>query len=179
MKYLKKPFVLLVLLTSIIVSRTFAQDSVFNYSSMLKFSLNWTVKTERAKEIKEARAKEVMQDNEYTFTGFEKGIFLNNPLMLDGMPLDYGEFSLTSTGELTVIKGAAGQTTEVPFRVYLRRNGSKVLIPGKEKSEPNQTKIDITEILKHAENGDHVVIEAVRKEDGSVKRILKLLYDGC
>lgn len=180
MKYLKKSFILLILLTSIIGSRTFAQD-FFSYNAMLKFNRDWTVKAELAKEVRQERAKEVMQDNEYAITGYEVGIFLCNPLMLDGKPLDYGEFSLTSTGELTVIKGAATteQTMEVPFYVYLIRNGNKVLIPGKERFEPNQIKIDITEILQHAKSGDHLVIEAVKKEDGSVKRILKLLNDGC
>ena len=176
MKYLKKSSTLLILLLSIIGSPIFAQDS-FNYNATLKFSRDWTVKTERAKE----RAKEVMQDNEYAITGDEVGIFLSNPLMLDGKPLDYGEFSLTATGELTVIKGApiTEQTMEIPFYVYLRRNGNKVLIPGKERSDPKQIKVDITEILLHAEHGDQLVIEAVKKEDGSVKRILKLLNDGC
>jgi|SRR5688572_20036308 len=181
MKYLKNSFTLLILLASIIGSRTFAQDA-FNYTAMLKFSLDWTVKTERAKEVKQERAKEVMQDNEYTMTGYEVGTFLDNPLMLDGKPLDYGEFSLTSTGELTVIKGGATteQTMEVPFYVYLRRDGNKVLIPGMERSDPKQIKIDIAEILQHALRGDHLVIEAVNKEDGSVKRILKLINDyGC
>lgn len=179
MKYLKKSTIL-ILLSSIIGSRTFAQDS-FNYNATLKFSLDWTVKAERAKEVKQERAKEVMQENEYATTGDEVGIFLCNPLMLDGKPLDYGEFSLTSTGQLTVIKGASitGQTTEIPFYVYLRRNGNKVLIPGREGSEPKQIKVDITEILRHSERGDQLVIEAVEKEDGSVKRILKLLNDGC
>lgn len=170
----------MMLLTSSFGLQTFAQDS-FNYNAMLKFSRDWTVKSEREKEIKQERAKEVMQDNEYVTTGYEVGIFLCNPLMLDGKPLDYGEFSLTSTGELTVVKGVSipEQTQTIPFYVYLRRNGNKVLIPGKEKSDPEQTTIDIKEILQHAERGDLLVIEAVRKEDGSVKRILKILGDGC
>ena len=120
-----------------------------------------------------------MQDNEYVITGDEVGIFLSNPLMLDGKPLDFGEFSLTSIGELTVIKGTATsqQTTEIPFYIYLRRNGSKVPIPGMERFD--QIKVDIAEILRHAERGDQLVIEAVNKEDGSVKRILKVLGDDC
>lgn len=166
----------MILLTSIIGSRTFAQNKdLFNFDAIL------TLKTERAKEVKQERAKEVMQDNEYASTGYEEGIFFCNPLMLNGKPLDYGEFNLLSKGELTVSKGAAitGQTTQIPFYVYLRRNGNKVLIPGMERSDPKQIKIDISEILRHAEPGDHLVIEAVKKEDGPVKRILKLLGGGC
>ncbi len=180
MKYLKKSFTLLMLLTSIIASRTFAQE-FFNINTILKFNNDMIVKAELAKEAKQERAKDVMQDNEYASTGYEKGIFLCNPLMLNGKPLDYGEFNLHSNGELTVNKGAAitGQTTQIPFYVYLRRNGNKVLIPGKESSDPKQIKIDISEILRHAESGDHLVIEPVNKEDGPVKRILKLLGVGC
>jgi len=180
MKHFKRSFILLMLLTSIIGSRTFAQE-YFNINSILKFNNDMIFKAERAKEVKQERAKEVMQDNEYASTGYEEGIFLGNPLMLNGQPLDYGEFNLYSQGELTVSKGAviAGQTTQIPFYVYLRRNGNKVLIPGKERSDPGQIKIDISEILRHAEFGDHLVIEAVKKEDGPVKRILKLLGNGC
>jgi hypothetical protein len=214
MKHLKTLLILLMLLTSIIGSWTFAQDSFnsnatpqsnfdaiakaaeakevpqeraleerdsFNFNAMFKFNLDAIVNAARARELKEERAREVMRDNEYTITGYEEGIFLSNPLMLDGKPLDYGEFNLASKGELTVVKGAAtyGQTVQVPFYLYLRRNGSKVLISGKKRSDRKQIKIDISEILRYAEPGDHLVIEAVKKEDGSVKRILKLLSLGC
>ncbi len=83
-------------------------------------------------------------------------------------------------GELTVTKGAAitGETIQVPFYMYLRRKGYKVLIFGKARFDQEQIKIDISEILRYAEPGDHLVIEAVNKEDGSVKRILKL-PGGC
>lgn len=180
MKHLKRSLTLLMLLTSIIGSRTIAQDFV-NMNAICKFNNDMIVKAALAKEVKQERAKEVMQDNEYASTGYEEGIFLYNPLMVNGKPLDYGEFNLASSGELTVIKGTAmpEQTTEIPFYVYLRRNGNEVLIPGKERSDPRQTKIEISEILRHAEPGDHLVIEAVNKEDGPVKRILKLLGLGC
>ena len=156
------------LLTAIIGSRTFAQDSLF---------VGAFFNADQAKKTKQERAREVMQDNEYTITGEEKGVFLANPLMLDGKPLDYGEFNIGSKGELTVTKGApiSGLPTPIPFYAYLRRDGKKILVAGKEKPDTRQTKIDISEILRLAEPGDQLVIEAVRKEDGSVKRILKLL----
>lgn len=172
MKQLKRSFILLLLLTAIIGSRTFAQDSLF---------VGMFFKADQLKKTKQDRAREVMQDNEYTITGEEKGIFLTNPLMLDGKPLDYGEFNIGSKGELTVNKGApaSGLPIQIPFYVYLRRDGKKILAAGKEKPDPRQTKIDVSEILRLAEPGDQLVIEAVRKEDGSVKRILKLIGDGC
>ena len=79
------------LLTVIIGSRTFAQDY---FSSLNLF--NQTKNLDRAKEI--------MQDNEYTSTGYEQGIFYSNPLILNGKPLDYNVFNVESKGELTVLK---------------------------------------------------------------------------
>jgi hypothetical protein len=180
MKHLKKSLTLLMLLTSILGSRIFAQD-FFNIASIHKFNNDMMLKAELAKKVKQERAKEVMQDNEYASTGYEEGIFLCNPLMLNGKPLDYGEFNLQSQGELTVTKGAAitGQTMQIPFYVYLRRNGNKVMIPGKERPDREQIKIEISAILRFAEFGDQLVIEAVNKEDGPVKRVLKLLGGGC
>jgi hypothetical protein len=127
------------------------------------------------------RAKEVRQDNEYIPTGREKGIFLENPLMLNGEPLDYGDFDLLSTGKLTVRKGAEkqGQTTPVDFYIYLRRDGNKVLLPGNEKCARKYNEVEIGEILQYAEPGDLLVIEAVNPEDGTVKRILKIRGRGC
>lgn len=165
MKLQTKSFILLLLLTVIADSRTFAQD-YFSFIKILDDS--W-------------RAIDVRQDNEYTSTGYEQGKFFCNPLLLDEKPLDYDAFSLRSKGELTVIKGAAitGQIIQVPFLVYLRRSGDKVIIPGKDGAGPGKTKIEISEILKHAKPGDELVIEPVRKEDGLAKRILKLLGSGC
>lgn len=170
MKHLKRVFTMLLLLAVIIGSPAFAQDY---FSSNPRFSLN-----ARSRSV---RAREVLQDNEYTSTGFEEGTFYDNPLMLDGMSLDYTAFNLKSTGELRVVKGAAttGQTTLVPFFVYLRRAGKIVLIPGKESPDINQVKVDLSEILQHAQPWDQLVIEPVRKEDGPAKRILNLLGDGC
>ena len=179
MKHFKRSLTLLMLITSIMGSRTFAQD-FFSIDAISKFNSSMMLKAVLEKERKQQRAKEVMQDSEYASTGYEQGTFLCNPLMLNGGPLDYGDFNLASSGELTVNKATdiPGQTTHVPFYVYLRRNGNKVLIPGTETSE-KQTKVEISEILRYASPGDQLVIEAVNKEDGPVKRVLKLLNLGC
>lgn len=152
------------LLTVIIGSRTFAQE-YFSFSRALGLT----------------RAQQVVQDNEYTSTGYEQGSFSCNPLMINEKPLDYNAFSLKSRGELTVVKGAAisGQSTQIPFHVYLRRSGNIVITPGGDRQDAELTKIEISEILKYAQPGDQLVIEPVRKEDGPAKRILKLLAGGC
>ena len=163
MEHLKKSFALSMLLTVIIGSRTYAQE-YFDLAQILNV----------------VRAQAVMQSNEYQATGYEEGTFFCNPLMLDGKPLDYNLFSLKSKGILTVVKGAAktGQSMQVPFHAYLRRCGKIVNVPGMEKPDPTHLDIDLSDISKHAKPGDQLVIESVRKEDGSVKRILKLV-DGC
>jgi hypothetical protein len=164
MKHLKRSITLLMLLTLIIGSRTSAQ--VLSLEAQLE-------------KFTQDRGNEVVQDNEYTNTGYESGNFLSNPLLLDGKPLNYTDFSLATKGELTVIKEAAvtGKTTPVAFYVYLRRNGISFFIPGKKRSDLNR--IEISEILRFAKKGDQLIIEAVNKEDGAVKRILKLPGDGC
>jgi hypothetical protein len=168
MKHLKKSSILLMLLTVIICPRAFAQDyfTSLNPFNQLQDSV---------------RVIPVVQDNEYTTTGYEQGNFYCNPLVLNGKPLNYNVFNIELKGELTVTKGAVatGKTTKVPFYVYLRRDGQKVLIPGNERPDVRQTKIEISKVLKHAKPDDLLVIEAVRKEDGPVKRILKVRPGGC
>jgi hypothetical protein len=200
MKHLKQTLVLM-LLSSFICACTFAQDLVVNSTSQdadqqrsdTNTSPSMTapkvpifdprLKAQRAEEdkLRLERAKEVRQDNEYTVTGNERGSFFDNPLMINGTPLDYGEFTLESAGELTVIKKApiTGATIEVPFYIYLRRDGIKVSLPQGGRHDSKQTKINLSEILDHAKAGDHLIIEAVNKEDGAIKRILKLLNNGC
>jgi hypothetical protein len=168
MKHFKKFSFLLMLITVITGSRVSAQDYFTSLNPFTQLQMS-------------PRALDVKQDNEYTSTGHELGIFYDNPLMLDGKPLDYNVFNNKLTGELTVIKGAAitGKTLQVSFYCYLRRDGKRVSVPGNEKFNTGYIKVDISEILKYAKDGDHLVIEAVNQVDGPVKRILKVLAGGC
>jgi hypothetical protein len=168
MKHLKRLSILMMLLTVISGSRVFAQDYFTSLNPFNQLQMS-------------PRALDVKQDNEYTSTGIEQGIFYENPLMLNGKPLDYNVFNNKLTGELTVIKGAAitGKSIQVSFYCYLRRDGTKVPVPGNEKCKTGYIKVDISEILKHAKEGDLLVIESVNKVDGAVKRILKVLVGGC
>ncbi|HEY8934968.1 MAG TPA: hypothetical protein VIM65_07090 [Cyclobacteriaceae bacterium] len=127
------------------------------------------------------RAKEVMQDNEFVISAKAVGKFFDNPLRLDGYTLDYRAFSLESKGELTLIKGATltSDTVQIPFYIYLRRDGTVINLPGKEAKRPQHVKVDISTILKYAAPGDQLIIEPVNKEDWQAKRILKLLEGGC
>jgi hypothetical protein len=179
MKPIKKTFALLALLTFVTTAPTFAQDSMRTSSQNL-FRFATAQEIMQNLQLK-ARAKEIIQDSEYDRTGFEVGIFLDNSLMLDGRPLNYGSFGLQSSGELTVarVEAATGQRTMIPFFVYLRRNGTKLFVPGKERPDVQQLTIDLREVLEHAKPGDQLIIEPVKKEDGPTKRILKLISNGC
>lgn len=187
MKHLKKRFTLLMLPALLISSETFSQDSSRsfaqdNYKTSAQNSFRFATAWEVMQQIRvKQRVREIMQDNEYTTTGYEQGNFLVNPLMLNGEPLDYSIFGLSSKGELTLAKEATttAQTEQIPFYVYLRRNGKKVFIPGKASPDQKQIKIEISEVLNYAKPGDQLIIEPVRKEDGPAKRILKLLGNGC
>jgi len=179
MKHFKKTLLPLTLLTLIIGSRTSAQDSS-------RTSAHHYFKFASAEEVMQQirskqREKEVVLDNEYKRTGYEQGVFLSNPLMLDGKPLEYSVFGVRSKGELTLAKATTitGQTIQIPFHVYLRRNGNKVFILSKVKPDSKQTKIKLSKVLEYAKPGDQLIIEPVNKEDGPAKRILKLFENGC
>jgi hypothetical protein len=127
------------------------------------------------------RAKEVMQDNEFVVSAETVGTFFINPLLLDGNTLDYSTFSLQSKGELSLVKGGAltGNPIQIPFYVYLRRNGRIIQLHGEETLKLKRLKIDLSMIMKFALPGDQLIIEPVNKEDWQAKRILKLMEGGC
>jgi hypothetical protein len=127
------------------------------------------------------RAKKVMQDNEFVIGATSVGNFFANPIRLNGQPLDYNTFSMQSTGELTLVKGApvSNTTVQIPFYIYLRRNGTIVKLDDEEALQSRHIKIDISTILKFALPNDQLIIEPVNKEDWQAKRILKMLSGGC
>jgi hypothetical protein len=155
----------LLVLTVLFEFPVFAQ-SLFSFNSLLNTG----------------RQKEVMQDSEFLPTGQAIGNFYGNPLRMDGQPLEYSTFKIKSKGELTVIKGDAvtGQTIQIPFYIYLRRNGTMVKLPGEDLLKSKHMKIEMSTILELAEPGDRLIVEPANKEDWKAKRILKLFGDdGC
>lgn len=109
--------------------------------------------------------------------------FFCNPLVLNGKPLDYTQFSILSQGQFCVVKGKPGvQSIEkIPFRIYLRRKGV-IINQGKSSSTQAVLSIEISEVLKLAWPGDHLIIEPVRESDQQAKRIIEVIEgqgDGC
>ncbi len=160
----KKSHALLLILVTLIVSPAFAQPFL---------GVDPWPESERAKNVR--------QDNEYVVNDKAVDNYFYNPLVLDGKALDYNKFSIQTSGELTLIKGlsATGKVIQIPFYVYLRRNGTIVNVPGEERSKVKYMKIEISTILEHAREGDHLIIEPANEEDWQAKRILKLLDGDC
>jgi len=127
------------------------------------------------------RSMEVMQDNEYVVRSKATGNFYCNPLVLNGQPLDYTQFSPQLKGELTLTKGALslGKRVQIPFYIHLRRNGALVKLPD-EALSGEHLKIEVSRILKFAQKGDQLIIEPANSDDWPAKRILKLVEaDDC
>ena len=118
-------------------------------------------------------------DNEYVDRGEAIGNFYCNPLRLAGSVFDYNTFTLESKGELTLVKGDSktGKMVEIPFSVYLRREGK--LIAGSCVDGVVYTKIEVAAILAYAEKGDELVVEPFNNEDWPAKRIVRIEWRGC
>lgn len=119
------------------------------------------------------------RDHEFAYSGQPDGFFYCNPLMLEGVAFDYNAFTLESKGELKLIKEESkrGKIMEIPFYLYLRRNGKLIAHPCGE--GVMFSRIEISVILKIAQNGDELIVEPVNKEDWPAKRIVRIGGDGC
>ncbi len=167
MKLFKKSFTLFFLLTTCCASLTCAQSfrsfsSFPNYDPLL-LSCPGAEK----------------RDNEFAYSGQPNGNFYCNPLMLAGVAFDYNAFTLESKGELKLIKDErkSGKVVEIPFYLYLRRNGALVTHPCGD--GVIFSKVEISTILQAARMGDELIVEPVHKEDWPAKRIVKIGGDGC
>jgi hypothetical protein len=114
------------------------------------------------------------RNNEFAYSGQPEGIFYCNPLMLEGEEFDYFTFGLESKGELKLIKSEAksGKMVEIPFYLHLRRNGVPATYPCGE--GVIFSKVEISDILKVALDGDELIIEPVNEEDWPAKRIVRI-----
>ncbi|MGM9507058.1 hypothetical protein ACS5NO_05010 [Larkinella sp. GY13] len=137
---------------------TFPQPSVFSGSVLLTEN-RVTDSHENSKSTAEKKTKE----------------FSDNPLLLDGIPLDYSFFSLNSRGKLAVVAGDpySPDAIKIPFRVYLRRDG-KPLNRTKADGHCEKAEIELSDVLAYAQAGDDLVIEPIRKEDAVARRIIRL-----
>jgi hypothetical protein len=126
-------------------------------------------------------AREVMQDNELERSNAVRSddVYLCNPLLLNGGILDYGNFTLSSTGELSLIKKEPGSSRSIEISFYIRLRRSGEILEAKDDNILNKAfhKIEVSKIMALAQPGDQLIIDPVEKEDWSAKRILMLIPD--
>ncbi len=118
------------------------------------------------------------RNHEFVNTEPPDGFFYCNPLMLDDVAFAYHDFTLESEGELKVIKedSKTKKKIEIPFHLYLRRNGTLIAHPCG--AGVIFSKLEISTIMKFARNGEELIIDPVNKGDWPAKRIVRL-GDGC
>lgn len=124
--------------------------------------------------VTENRVTESLENKKNTEEKKAK-VFANNPLVLDGIELDYSFFSLSSRGKLAVVAGDpnSADAVKIPFRAYLRRNG-KPVNGAKPEVGCATSEVELADVLAYARIGDELVIEPTRKEDAVAKRVIRL-----
>lgn len=98
-----------------------------------------------------------------------------NPLLMDGEPINYEQFSLTSRGIITMIAedSKSKKVMVIPFRIYLKRD-NKIVHLGGSASADKLSEIEVSQILKFANLGDELVIEPIDKKFQTSTRVFFL-----
>ncbi|MES2516630.1 MAG: hypothetical protein V4585_00900 [Bacteroidota bacterium] len=110
-----------------------------------------------------------------SITARENEKIISNPLLIDGEPINYEQFSLTSRGIVTMIAedSKSKKTMTIPFKIYLRRD-NKIVHLGGSSSTDKLSEIEISQILKFANLGDELVIEPIDKKFQTSTRVFFL-----
>jgi len=118
-----------------------------------------------------------MQDNEFERSeiGRAENIYCN-PLILDGHPLDYANFTIHTRGVLALTIGnpASPGSAKIPFFIRLRRDGKILNNPNMDFLDKRLSAIEISTVLAFSLPGDHLIITPVNNVDWKAKRILKI-----
>ena len=129
----------------------------------------------------QAWAQQVMQDNELVrYNVGQDANFNCNPLLVDGKSLDYSQFHLGSSGELSVVKGnpESKDAERIPFYISIRRNGEIIVDKKMPFLDKVLYKVNLLDLQPFSRPDDVLIINPVRREDWKAKRILKLI-GGC
>ncbi|OIN57445.1 hypothetical protein [Arsenicibacter rosenii] len=110
-----------------------------------------------------------------TATLAQSASFFNNPIQLNGYPLDYSNFTLLSRGVMTLVDpgGSSEKGKQVPFRVYLRRKGV-VITEGGMSDKTEYRNVPIHQILSKALPGDELVIDPLYRNDRINRQVITL-----
>jgi len=106
------------------------------------------------------------------------GNYYSYPVIFNGHILDYADFKMKSRGQLSIVTDNPGSAnaTEVPFYIYLGRNGKIVKECKMNCLNQPVNSIEIADILSFSKAGDVLVIIPAAKPGGKTKIILN---PGC
>lgn len=101
--------------------------------------------------------------------------FYDDPVTLNGHPVDYFTFSLHTRGVIGLRESYMVSELQrpIPFKLCLRRNGAIIRQVGSnETADVYAVKLD--DIMPFARYGDELVLMPVRPTDQRSKRVIKL-----
>jgi hypothetical protein len=102
-------------------------------------------------------------------------VLYNEPVTLNGEPVDYFTFSLHTRGFIGLREDnmVSERKRPIPFRLYLRRKGAIVRQAGSTETG-NAYVVQLDAIMPFARYGDELVLMPVRPTDQHAKRVIKL-----
>jgi hypothetical protein len=96
-----------------------------------------------------------------------------NSVLLNGVAIEFSQLSLVNRGVVSLVRGnpQAMVKTNVPFRVYLQRNG-KIIDADTYASHYPMLQYQFADILKFAKAGDEIIIEPADKNDPAARTVI-------
>jgi hypothetical protein len=102
--------------------------------------------------------------------------FHYNPLLLNGKSMDMTRLSIVSKGKLQVVLKDDDKTKEVPFKIYLVRDG-KIVGANSQSCNHVVREIELSSILKSARAGDHLYVDPAGSGREIGRRIIRVKAD--
>ena len=108
-------------------------------------------------------------------TSHQTAVLYDDPVTLNGHPVDYFTFSLHTRGFIGLRESnmVSEHQRPIPFRLYLQRKGAIVRQIGSNESGNVHT-VQLDAIMPFARYGDELVLMPVRATDIRSKRVIKL-----
>lgn len=102
-------------------------------------------------------------------------VLYDDPVTLNGQPVDYFTFSLHTRGFIGLRESnmVSEQRRPIPFRLYLQRKGAIVRQVGSSEAG-NMHTVQLDAVMPFARYGDELVLIPVRPTDIRSKRVIKL-----
>lgn len=108
-------------------------------------------------------------------TSYPTAMLYDDPVTLNGHPVDYFTFSLHTRGFIGLRESnmVSEHQRPIPFRLYLQRKGAIVRQVGSSEAGNVHT-VQLDAVMPFARYGDELVLMPVRPTDIRSKRVIKL-----